>query len=73
MNFTGASLLAGAGPVAKGIGAFSGEVVSELVTEIEKTRKHTKSKQVEMFLSGFDPENENCIRFVVSYLAKTML
>ena len=66
-------MLAGAGPVAKGVGAFSGEVVTELVNEIEKTRKHKKSKQVERFLSGFDPENEYCIRFVVSSFAQVFI
>ena len=65
-NIAGGSLLAGAGPAAKGIGAFSGEVIGELVMQVDKSKKHDSSKKVETFLQGFDPEEESWIRFTLS-------
>ena len=68
-SVSGAAFLGGAGPMSKAIGSFSSEIVSEIVSTVDKNKQHKVSKKIEKFLEGFDPENEDWIRFLLTCLS----
>ena len=69
IGVTGLSALGGLGPMSKGIGGASGKVTEEFINEIVKNKAHKKSKRIEKFLEGFDPESELWIKFVLNCFA----
>ena len=73
-SVTGGAFLAGAaGPLAKGVGMVSGEIVDQLITEYDKSMQHKTSKKIETFLEGFDPEEEKWIVFILQCLTEVFL
>ena len=64
-TITAGGFIGGVGPMAKGIGTASGEIVKEIVSEVEKNKKHKSAKLIEHHFTGFDPESEKWIQFVL--------
>ena len=64
-TITAGGFIGGLGPMAKGIGTASGEIVKEIVSEVEKNKKHKSAKLIEHHFTGFDPESEKWIQFVL--------
>ena len=68
-SVSGAAYLGGAGHMSKAIGSFSSEIVSEIASTVDKNKQHKVSKKIEKFLEGFDPEDEDWIRFLLTCLS----
>ena len=65
VSVTGTGLVAGLGQITKPIGIFTGEVMKQIVTTYDKNLQHKNSKKIEKLLEGFDPEDEQWMKYIL--------